>query len=346
MLTHAVKYLNPQRRSKYVLQLSDVALTNAYGTLVNKPHELNRIGKLYDSEVLKTVSDAVGHEPSASGKGHWVHIPRIEKYEKAEENEIPLSFTQKQYAGDRDYTNEYFIKDGKYFVSMDGQLFIDGFSRPEEISKEKYIEQSKKVNGMFSKGSIKGKESEQHKVNVELLRKLSPSTWCTAGGMASHYVENYDNYLLIVDGVTVAGIEAGNKGPNGKNQVKEVTSRGNNGIASVDHIDDIIAFFDKHNLDTDNNTLKRALKAKNEGKQDSDIFTDKYEYDPEDDGLYYGFDPHPDDFEPDFLVFFVAFDPDFLDFFVAFDPLFLVFFDDPNYPFFHILLDYCKTNNY
>ena len=77
MLSHAIKHLNPQRRSKYVLQLSDVALTQAYGLVVNKPHELNRIGKLYDQEVLKTVSDAVGHEPSASGNGYWVHIPRI-----------------------------------------------------------------------------------------------------------------------------------------------------------------------------------------------------------------------------------------------------------------------------
>ena len=75
MLTHAIKQLNPKRRSKYVLQLSDVALTQAYGIVVNKPHELNRIGKLYDQEVLKTVSDAVGHEPSASGEGYWVHIP-------------------------------------------------------------------------------------------------------------------------------------------------------------------------------------------------------------------------------------------------------------------------------
>jgi hypothetical protein len=79
MLTHALKWMNnPDRRSKYVLQLSNVALQNAYGIVVNKPHELNRIGKLYDQEVLKTISDAVEHEPSASGKGHWVHIPKTE----------------------------------------------------------------------------------------------------------------------------------------------------------------------------------------------------------------------------------------------------------------------------
>ena len=47
-----------------------------------------------------------------------------------------------------------------------------------------------------------------YNVNVDLLRKLSPSTWCTSGSMTEHYVENYDNYLLIVDGITVAGIEA------------------------------------------------------------------------------------------------------------------------------------------
>jgi hypothetical protein len=77
MLTHAIKYLNnPNRRAKYVLQLSKVALTNTYGILMNKPNEANRLGKLYDQEVLASVSDAIGHEPSASGNGYWVHVPR------------------------------------------------------------------------------------------------------------------------------------------------------------------------------------------------------------------------------------------------------------------------------
>ncbi|MGK3945984.1 hypothetical protein ABK046_47505, partial [Streptomyces caeruleatus] len=88
-----------------------------------KPNEMNRLGKLYDQEVIKSTSDAVGHEKSASGKGYWVHIAK---------------------------------------------------SKPN---------------------------SEMYNTNIELLRKLSPSTWCTASSLTAHYVENYDNYLLIVDGV-------------------------------------------------------------------------------------------------------------------------------------------------
>jgi hypothetical protein len=177
-----------------------------------------------------------------------------------------------------------------------------------------------------------------HKANVELLRKLSPSTWCTAGGMTNHYVENYDNYLLIVDGVTVAGIEASDqttseyetfdrfdldgikytkidtyrkngekitkeeyslaidqKKKEGKFQVKEVTSRANNGVAPIDHIEDIVAFFEKHNLDLDNPSVKRALQLKEEGKTDKDISKEPefdeawgdegYEWEPDIDGM-------------------------------------------------------------
>jgi hypothetical protein len=79
MLGHAVKHLiNPNRRSKYVLQLSKVALTNTYGMLVNKPHEASRLGKLYDMEVINSLTDSLEFEPSASGAGYWVHVPRTQ----------------------------------------------------------------------------------------------------------------------------------------------------------------------------------------------------------------------------------------------------------------------------
>ena len=342
MLTHAIKHItNPQRKSKYVLQLSKVALTNTYGILLNKPNEANRLGKLYDEEVLKTVSDSVGHEPAASGNGYWVHVPRTEKFEKFVEGELPQSFTKKEYAGDRDYTHRYFIENNKYFVNKDSQLFEDGFSRKKEITKEEYIKQSKNIDGSFEKGNIEGQKSKQFTVNIELLRKLSPSTWCTSGGMAEHYVENYDNYVLIVDGVTVAGVEAypqktnwdlkptitsitkeeydnaveesfkksnniigeftedgetyyvdvtenirysrnGNnyqkyehkKVINPKIKVKEVTSRANNGMAPINYLDDVIAFFEKHNLDLNNDSLNRAVRAKERGETDINIPSD------------------------------------------------------------------------
>lgn len=270
MLTHAIKYLNPSRRSKYVLQLSDVALQNAYGIVVNKPYELNRIGKLYDQEVLKTVSDAVGHEPSASGKGYWVHVPRTNK---------PFAYESFNKLSD----------EKKYDVFFE-------FAENNNLDPDKnethnsFIEYLKNVN------------DTEYKTNIELLRKLSPSTWCTAGGMTDHYVQNYDNYLLIVDGITVAGIEAGKVGANGKVQVKEVTSRNNNGVASIDYLDDTIAFFEKHNLDTNNESLQNAIEAKNKGKVDGAFIESGYNIYNEYDDRYDWNDFQEDD-ELDYYLF-------------------------------------------
>jgi hypothetical protein len=309
MLKHAIKHLrNPERRSKFVLQLSSVALQQTYGIAVNKPHELNRIGKLYDSEVLKTVSDAVGHEPSASGKGYWVHIPRTEK-SLSDEDFVRFSELINMFKNPITISKTFGYKNTRYFVE-DGKI--------KKLSSGLTLSTSEIDNIIkdIEKELEKRDNNAQFKVNVELLKKLSPSSWCTASGMASHYVENYDNYLLIVDGVTVAGIEAypapaiedretllrklnkielniqnGVAGPDEYNRrdeiekllsgeipeikVKEITSRGNNGVASIDHLDDTIAFFKKHNLDLDNNTIKRAISFRNEGKSDDVVFRDE-----------------------------------------------------------------------
>ena len=356
MLGHAIKYLrNPNRRSKYVLQLSKVALTNTYGMLINKPHEANRLGKLYDMEVISSLTDALDYEPSASGAGYWVHIPKTEN-EKISDWKIVKGPGGK----DMEWAVEY--RKGE-------NADIEFFNSEEEARN-------------FVNKTIKTGTSLQFKTNVDLLRKLSPSTWCTASSMTEHYVANYDNYLLIVNGVTVAGIEvyplkkviepsvkevdilndgtisyiATNK--NGtvrtfetkdeaenfieddeikqinqdietyrtgviskdtksknwiitysdpkwfinyafteeeaerlkerkikeleeklklykKRQVKEVTSRANNGTASINHLDDTIAFFEKHNLDLDNRTIKNAIRAREQGKNDSDFLKEE-----------------------------------------------------------------------
>ncbi len=377
MLSHAIKWLtNPIRRQKYVLQLSETSLANAYGIVVNKPHELNRIGKLYDQEVLKTVSDAVGHEPSASGNGYWVHIPRtssgkhlgynsyedfvntIKKVEddikSAQEikNKKPIFNTQEPGLT-REDANKYGFEDYTFvrvesshgrnyanpFPEFLGEgyqgYYIHGYNTERGKPSTKVIPITKKeAENLWKKenerhisiggNSITGptgetwsenayevgdrqnlyrlkdnilrlerlkkdfegvtpenwdKNDAQFKVNMELLRKLSPSTWCTASGQAAHYVENYDNYLLIVNGITVQGVEAGNIGANGKIQVKEATSRANNGTASIDHLDDTLAFFEKHNLDTNNQSLKNAIRAKANGKTDVNHYKDE-DYDP------------------------------------------------------------------
>lgn len=307
ILKYAIKNLiNPKRRNKFVISFSETALSNTFRDVTNQPHKLNQVGSIYNSELLKLTSDATEHEPSASGKGYWVHVPRVEK--KSDFN-----------------TYDRFELNGNSYTK------IDTYRKNEkEISKEEYnkaIEDYKKQTPDIN---------AQYKANVELLRKLSPQTWCTASTMADYYVQNYDNYLLIVDGKTVAGIEAGidnrssqqlhgtkvfyllksdgylkdgyaiysnrkeefddktlitnetTKNPSGveftyvnlkkedrKIPVKEVTSIANNGIAPVDHLDDILAFFEKHNLDPNTSSVQNAIKAKENGKTDKDLFYDE-----------------------------------------------------------------------
>ena len=471
MLTHAIKWLtNPVRRSKYVLQLSDVALTAAYGIVVNKPHELNRIGKLYDQEVLNAVSDAVGHERAASGNGFWVTIPRVEssaylgydtydalvtgtmreiddlktgiarfkerlqpeyhtslvKQLEELQNQTPV-FKKQETSLDREDANKYGFQDydfvrtestysrdrrpydtsaplwEKHFGKDFEGYYIHGYNtahgKPDTkvipITKEQAEELWKKdiaINPIFGfdvqdqqeiyrlqskiknwdpgaiEESLKDNERRlkkielqlktadkeewakhdtrnQFKVNVELLRKLSPSTWCTVGEeMASNKVRQYDNYILIVNGATVTGIEAspvkdiykyelkpiskekydkafeksyaqsnnviGEFTEDGttyyvdvseteryrrdntgyyeeiatkdleamQKQVREVsdaTSYANNGTASIDHLDDILAFFAKHNLDTNTDSIQSAIAWREKGKTDKDFPTER-----------------------------------------------------------------------
>jgi hypothetical protein len=259
MLTHAVKWLrNPDRRSKYVLQLSSVALRNTYGLLQDKPHEANRIGKLYDQEVLKTVSDAIGHEPSASGKGYWVHVPRTENKNALKNTKTLLRDNTNDPNAPAKFTVEY--------MTEDGSLDLEMFETREEAER---FEISIKGNNIVE-------DNTAYKTNVELLRKLSPSTWCTSGSAANTYVEDYDNYVLIVNGRSVAGIEV--YPGEGIRKVKEVTSVNNNGVASIDFLDDTIAFFEKKGFDTNNTTLQRAISARDENKTD-ESYANELEYD-------------------------------------------------------------------
>jgi len=475
ILKYAIKNLiNPKRTNKFVISFSEIALNNVYRDVINQPHKLNQVGTIYNSELLKLTSDATEHEPSASGRGYWVHVPRTDtgkklgyySYEevvneikrleelvnKAEElkSKIPVFYSQEPNLNRAD-ANRYGFQDYSYIrvestysrwtrrdkphAKILGEdyegYYIHGYNtevgkpdrrilpitkeQAEELYKkevEKYPQSAYEVDDRQILYNLKfntdrlnslkkefeglkpedwGKQVEQFKANAELLRKLSPQTWCTASSMAEHYVENYDNYILVVDGKTVAGIEAKseikfqstidnlNKSiqlanenreklivernnkfyihippPNigssfssegrsvyavrdskeeaialfnkqfgeqfnsyivskeeeirklssNKRQVKEVTSIANNGIAPIDHLDDIIAFFEKHNLDTNNESINNAIRARDKGNTDDDLFDESYEpegpYNPYGDG--YDMDGYPEDpydYDPD-----------------------------------------------
>lgn len=68
--------------------------------------------------------------------------------------------------------------------------------------------------------------------------------------------------------------------------VKEVTSRANNGISSIDYLDDILAFFEKHNLDTNNTSIQNALNQKALGKTDKDVASIELNYEDFPEAMY------------------------------------------------------------
>ena len=439
MLKHALKHLlNPDRRSKYVLQLSKIALRNTYEIAVDKPYELNRIGKLYDMEVIKLTSDATNHERSASGNGYWIHIPRssyrtgtyegfvnehknqirslereraliLEKLNNPDELKERVNFLNDlirrlsngetvlysqeiylykdaaaQYGVDNyDYVrlentfsrapgarfsvledlnySGYYIhayntrnQDGDHrrvikitndeaeaifnkHIESSPKNFIDSITTTYinllrsdilELDENRLSDRVKDLDRLIlnientltsTPESLWSDEArKEYKSNVELLRRLSPSTWCTSSGMADHYVSNFDNYLLIVNGVTVAGIEAMAPVDGLQTQVAEVTSRNNNGIASIDHLDDILDFFEKHNLNKNNATIERAIQHKKDGFTDRSLMRSD---DPDHENWYY-----QDPFEIDDRV---------LDYEDLRDPEFDIDnyddYDDPNY---------------
>jgi len=132
-----------------------------------------------------------------------------------------------------------------------------------------------------------GGDSEQRKANIELLRRLSPSTWCTHDWNAPNSVASYDNYILVVDGKTVAGLEVHPadspvaKQWQGRPILYEATSIANNGIASIEWLDDATAFMDKYGIDyRDNDSIESAKRAKAAGKTDADVSREG-EIDPE-----------------------------------------------------------------
>ena len=170
MLTHAIKHIqNPERKNKYVLQLSPVALTTVYGTMMNQPNEMNRLGKLYDMEVIKGTSDAVGHEPSASGKGYWVHIPRIA--EKDTRGNINTAISEEEYqefkklAEEQGHKEQFDDESGESGFKLDDGSIYKEFRQYQNI---RNIFVTKEQFGPYVKFEYGQDSSAQHKVNVEL----------------------------------------------------------------------------------------------------------------------------------------------------------------------------------
>ena len=243
MMDIALESINDKSKTvKNVPVVSRVSLADAYEHLQKYPLELQRVKNLYKKAVIKNASDAVGHEKSESGKGHWIHVP-----------------------------------------------------------------------------NVSDRSSPQFLANVELLKKLSPSTWCTSreDSYAPDYVAKYDNYLLVVNDKVVVGIEVYADRPlpipdfENESQrksfaelqkiktVHEVTSINNNGIASIDHLDDTLAFLKKHNIseNDEEGSIKKAKNANAKKQTDKDVEINDGEYDLNfiDDANYY--DYYYDDYE-------------------------------------------------
>lgn len=279
MMDVPVEGIRGTRINPYVAPVSKVALRATYDYLQQHPSEIVAARKVYKDMLIEQTTESVGHEPSASGKGHWIHIPRTEgplKYtgfvEKVGDDFVELSNNEKIPI------NSITSTDGGSFLRdiIEESAGREGFGTGNPNHKYK-------VGDKIEWTDSEGKNFDQFDINVKMLRRLSPETWCTNSWAASDYVKKFDNYLLIVDGKTVAGVEilpprslAPNQ-PNVPAEVNSVTSVANDGIAPVDHLDDILAFLKKHDISD-----KDREGSINRAKRIADPKRNKYAVSPDD----------------------------------------------------------------
>jgi hypothetical protein len=116
------------------------------------------------------------------------------------------------------------------------------------------------------------KQLEAHEVAVKKLSTLSPSIWCTATWAAPEKVTYFHNHLLIVGGKTVVGLELTDEGV-----LHDSTRIANDGISSIDHLPDTLAYLEKHKYDyEDSKPIKRAIKEKAAGETDLEATQEAY----------------------------------------------------------------------
>ena len=149
------------------------------------------------------------------------------------------------------------------------------------------LKNEKVLGSVETKPSVSGKgtwavvprtdpDQADFKMNAAKLRELSPSTWCTHDSMTEEYLSSYDNHILMVNGKAVAGIEVypdEYDGDPGKRRIHEVTSYANNGVATVDYLDDVLAYIRANNWDENDEagSIQNAKEYKAQGKTDADV---------------------------------------------------------------------------
>ena len=265
-----------KRQTKFVPRASKVAINATFEHVQQNPGQQFNMRKLYREKMLKETSQSAEHEPSASGKGHWVKIERktpktieVDVYylfDKKQGVKVSFQMSTKEKAAEM-LKGKNFALDGRSFGKHDTKRQSEVEIRSTKVKKE-------------------DPNDIEYKMRVELLRRISPETWCTKGRMAADYVRDYDNYVLIVDGKPVAGIEARPKeklldgkwtkeGVEAKKlrDVNNVTSINNNGVSTIDHMNDVFAFMKKHKLNTKDRagSIKKALEEKKKGETDATV---------------------------------------------------------------------------
>ena len=276
------------------------------------------IAKMYGKVLAKYITESSDSVQAKSGKGYWVHIPRVPKPKK--QNRV-----RTLHANDMDLIVEASAKFlGKDFVSKDGDkyrvvvggrgtgLLTMGDLEPkvsfaigviQQGRQENYIRRNASQNvdvalikgmltsSLFNKWiiPIQKEDTERdaaRKIAERKLCSLSPSTWCTASYAAKQYVEQFDNHLLVIDGKAVVGLEVKvDEDPVLDTEFRVV---GATGMASAQgifpsHMEDTLAYMDEQGLNYDKpgGTIKHAIKALEKGQTDED-----FEIDTDDD--FYG----------------------------------------------------------
>ena len=134
-------------------------------------------------------------------------------------------------------------------------------------------------NGFWVKIPRTKKEDKNFKKYKKRFKAVSPKQWCTASGHTESYLTKYDNYLLVVKGAVIAGIEV-EKGEDadGKRIVKDVTNTANESVASIKYLKETLDFMNDENLSTNDRagSINRAKKYAQQNLSKEEL--DKLEY--------------------------------------------------------------------
>lgn len=267
----------------FIEPVSSIGLRAAYEYASDHPYDQG-IGKWYRNYVMQMVMESVESTPALTTQGRWVKIPQT----RAPYDPVPLSSIGGRYMilpESQDLT-EHTINEAKALLPRDflGDMWV-GSLYVYNGRKYTLANTSVEENGWIKQRVLSAvaepelleydiaKNLQLYNRRFEAFKRLSCSTWCTSSTHTASYMGSYDNYLLVVPkgktDQTVVGIEINPT----TGRANDVSSANNNGVASIDYLDETLAFLKTIpglNQDPEDiGAVASAIRAKTRGETDA-----------------------------------------------------------------------------